>query len=78
MTAPKITIRRLSAQAMFDKFGKPYFGYTLNYPDGRSEVWLRSGLPERAMRSVETHELQHAQDHAFLDGWVFMVASVNW
>lgn len=67
----KHEITRVTKQEMVIRWGKPYFGYTLNYPDGRSEVWLRNDLPERVMKSVETHEMQHVKDRAFLDGRVW-------
>lgn len=65
------TINHIPKAGMIAKFSQPYFGYTVNYPDGRSEVWLRDDLPERVQQSVKIHEMQHVKDRAFLDGRVW-------
>jgi hypothetical protein len=64
-------IFNLTKEEMLAKRGSPYFGYTMNYPDGHSTIDIRSDLPPRVYASVLMHEKQHVADRAFMDGSVW-------
>lgn len=57
----------LTKEQMQAKWGNPYYGYTVTHVG----VWVRSDLPESVTKSVLSHEMQHYNDNAFLDGRVW-------
>lgn len=71
MDMPQVKIIYVNKQEMVNTWAAPYFGFTRNYRNGTSTIFLRNDLPGNVMRSVEAHEQQHAKDRAFLDGRVW-------
>lgn len=74
----KPIIIQFTREQMVAEFGYPYFGYTLIIPDGPSLVYILDRLPPRAKASVTAHEMQHANDRAFLDGRVWHWEARAW